>query len=731
MPKLQLILAIHNHQPVGNFGHVFAEAYDRCYRPFLDVAAEHPQVKLALHYTGPLLEWIAAERPALLGDIRALCERGQVEMLGGGFYEPMLAVLPDRDARGQIQRMQAFCDSNFGQRPEGMWLAERVWDPDLPRVIAPTGTRFTLLDDSHFFSAGLPAQRLYGHYVTEKAGVPLAIFPIDKGLRYGIPFQPVPELAGELERMAAAVPSAVPSPCLTYGDDGEKFGLWPGTYDWVYGKGWLRDFFRLLTDRSDLVGTIHPREAMKSPAAGRIYLPTASYEEMGEWSMPPDSIRRYEELKERLVREGLYERFQPFVRGGIWQSFFSKYPESNHLHKRMLEVSRRLAVAEDQGTDVAEAKDQLYRSQCNCAYWHGLFGGLYLNSLRHGLTEAMLRAQSLLDSAQLGPGDFLRAERLDFDADLEDELLVRNRQLFASIDPAEGGSLSELSYLPKAYNVTDVLCRRDEGYHDKLRAMEAREAAGQTQGGSAPASIHELAHSKERDLGRYLVVDGYRRVSFLDRVHALGQPLDGLRGGGDFDLADFSKRAYRIEALAISPEEGEPREAVVRLSVDGTVADGGGRVPLSIDKSYAFRRDEARLTVDYRLVNPGDRPLSILFAPELNLTLLAGDNAERFYELPEGRRVRLNFRGQVASAERIRLVECWAGFKLEVAALQPFELYCYPVETISQSEGGFERTYQGSCLLLRTPVTVPPRGEAKLQFSVGFTPFTPGPEDKA
>jgi alpha-amylase/alpha-mannosidase (GH57 family) len=102
MGQLTLLLAIHNHQPDGNFGHVFQQSYDDCYRPLIDTLLEFPTVKMALHHTGPLLEWIEKERPEYFDKMRTLVGRDQVELLGGGFYEPMLAVLPERDARGQI-----------------------------------------------------------------------------------------------------------------------------------------------------------------------------------------------------------------------------------------------------------------------------------------------------------------------------------------------------------------------------------------------------------------------------------------------------------------------------------------------------------------------------------------------------------------------------------------------------------------------------------------------------
>ena len=143
----QIGLAFHNHQPDGNFDHVFAQGYDDCYRPLLDAVGEFPTIRLALHHTGPLIEWLDRHRPAYLDDLRALVGRGQVELLGGGFYEPMLAVLPEADAQGQLELMSRTCEERLGARPQGMWLAERVWEPALAERIARAGLRYTLIDD--------------------------------------------------------------------------------------------------------------------------------------------------------------------------------------------------------------------------------------------------------------------------------------------------------------------------------------------------------------------------------------------------------------------------------------------------------------------------------------------------------------------------------------------------------------------------------------------------------
>src|SRR5262249_28035168 len=161
-----------------NFDHVFRNAYDDCYRPLVDAILDAPHVKVALHHTGALFEWIERERPEYFAKLRTLVGRGQVELLGGGFYEPMLAGLAPRDALGQIEMMSSYIAERFGVRPEGMWLAERVWEPFLAKLLVDAGIRYTLVDDGHFRAAGMDGL-LRGYYVTEKAGAPLAIFPID------------------------------------------------------------------------------------------------------------------------------------------------------------------------------------------------------------------------------------------------------------------------------------------------------------------------------------------------------------------------------------------------------------------------------------------------------------------------------------------------------------------------------------------------------------------------
>ncbi|MGH7313367.1 MAG: 4-alpha-glucanotransferase, partial [Candidatus Rokuibacteriota bacterium] len=183
-PPLALCFGVHNHQPVGNFEHVLEAAVARAYRPFLERLRHRPQLRLTTHWTGGLLEWVREHAPDTFDLLAALVGRGQVELLTGGFYEPILAILPDHDKLGQIQRLTEFIVSHFGVRPRGMWLAERVWEPHLPRAIRGAGVEYVLVDDSHFGLAGFDPDALGGYYLTEDQGALVGVFPINQRLRY-------------------------------------------------------------------------------------------------------------------------------------------------------------------------------------------------------------------------------------------------------------------------------------------------------------------------------------------------------------------------------------------------------------------------------------------------------------------------------------------------------------------------------------------------------------------
>lgn len=679
----RLAFVLHFHQPHGNLDKVFADATERCYRPTLELLRAHPHVKTGVHVSGPLLQWLEAHAPATLELLAELARRGQAEVLGGGLEEPMLAILPDRDAVGQLRAMADLCERLLGQRPKGMWLAERVWEPDLARVIALAGYEYTLLDDSHLFAAGVTG-RPHGMYVTEKAGHTVGVLPIDRGLRVRIPFSDVPDVLAYLKTARGET--------LTYGDDVEKFGLWPTTEKRVWKDEWLEKFFRALAANAGWLDTILPREARKPHTQGLVYLPTISYFEMGAWTLPAgvqnqlaDVTHELHGLESKALGK-LEDAAAPFLRGGIWQGFLAKYPESLRIYRKMLRVSAMVEAAKRKGHPNAEAAERaLYKGQCNCAYWHGLFGGLYLQHLRSALMSALLEAEALVSERHEASIAFV-----DHDGDLEDEILLEGPHANVYLSRTRGGSAFEVDLLGPRYHLTEVLGRRPEGYHRDVH--RARVISDEELEKLGNVSAHDLVRAAEPDLEKKLVYDAYARGFFVDHLLAAGATIEALAGKTYAPLVDLPHAAYEFVAAER--------------------AGGGAQVELDVKKGGAALQKTIGLageaiTCEWQLRSTEGQH-EVVFATELAWSLLAPDAAD-------GRSVTIGGAAaapiDVVSAkdvDAVRIASTGLGVDVTVKAEPPCEVWQFPLETVSQSERGFERGYQGTVTVFAWRVTLGP-----------------------
>lgn len=686
MPKLKFIFGVHNHQPVGNFDFVFEEAYQKAYRPFLEVVSQNPWFRFTLHNSGCLWEWLEQHHPEYLDQVRGLARAGQIELMGGGFYEPILPAIPEEDQRGQLGMMSRYLEERFGSRPQGAWVAERVWEPGLASILAGAGISYTVLDDYHFKCAGLAESRLNGRYLTEDQGRSLSVFPISQQLRYLIPFHEVDEVMASLRQLHQSGEGGA----AVLADDGEKFGIWPGTHDLAYGRGWLSRFLEALHSNRDWIETATFSDCLAGPSLGRVYLPTGSYAEMGEWVLEPESEEVYQELAGRLKAEGSYQRFSPFVRGGIWRNFLVKYPESNNIYRKMLQVGR---MCRNTGE---EAVRELYRGQCNCGYWHGIFGGLYLPHLREALYRHLIRAENL---AGYGSGAAVpRAEFVDFDGDGKDEVLLSNRAMNLYVSPAQGGSIFEWDIRGKELNLFDTLARRPESYHRKITGLSG-------QGENRGQSIHEALVAKEEGLESLLHYDLQRRVGLIDHLLADGSTLEQFAAcrqtEGDPNLG-------REWAAELTAEGSEVRLKLVRRSGS-----------MEISKTLGLG-EGPWLEIGYRWRNRGDGPLAIRPGVEFNLGLLSSGDGRHCTSSRGLSTPRLDRAAQDAGLADLSVHDDYRRLAVKFTLDRPWDLWRHPVETVSQSEAGLERNYQCSCFLWHTRLGLEPGQEYNLNIKIGI-----------
>jgi len=696
VPKFELVLLIHAHQPVGNFDEVLERAYRNSYRPFLEVLARHPSIRVGLHYSGGLLEWLAARHPEYFDRLRELVAGNQVEIVGGGFYEPILVTIPPEDRHEQITRLADYVEKHFRARPRGAWIAERVWEPQIPSCLATAGVQYTLVDDNHFLGAGFDLDELYGYRLTEDLGHTVKVLPGLKMLRYLIPFHDVSETIDFLRKAAVQHPGGL----AAMGDDLEKFGIWPGTNDLCYRDGWLEHLFTAIEQSSDWLLTSTPGDAVAShDPLGRADLPSASYTEMMEWALPSPARDRYHKLVEEFSSR---PDALPFLRGAAWRNFFTKYSESNLMHKKMLHVSDKVhRLSHHRRRDKhfeqahSEAVTLLLRGQCNDSYWHGIFGGLYAPHLRTAVWTALARAEAIADSLAHRKRQFAEETRLDFDADGREEIYFTSDRYAALVAPEDGATICTLDFLPPNVTLINSLMRRLESYHAKLRYLSDDPAEG-------VHSIHEQTRTKEEGLERWLIYDRWPRHAF--RLLLFG------RGKTQQDYAsvhleeDAALAAGRYCVMDSSPTH-------VNLASDGS-ADWPAEKAFSLAPTATGFDLSCGLTV--RRAAPGTA--SVHIGLEIVLNFLAPSAPDRYFE-SDGKRFPLRWSAAIPG-EELQVVDEWQRVHVALEAPAARCFWIAPIETVSESEDGFERIYQGSQIMAVWPVELPQGAEWKGQLTL-------------
>ncbi|MDE1942031.1 MAG: DUF1926 domain-containing protein [Betaproteobacteria bacterium] len=652
MPQpVSLLFGVHAHQPVGNFREVLDDAHWRCYRPFLQLLERFPDFHFSLHISGWLLDDLLTRYPDDIALLKTMVARGQVELFCAGYTEPVLAAIPVRDRIGQVNLMSARFEQVFGQRPSGAWLTERVWDSGVVPSLVACGVRYVTVDDYHFLCAGKREDELSGYFSTEEDGRRLDIFPISEALRYRLPFSPAIDAVRYLESLAGEGEGRA----AVYFDDIEKFGIWPETYDWVYTRGWLEEFVQRVLD-SPLV---RPQRYSDYHAAyrtrGVVYLPTTSYIEMNEWTLPAEASAIYAGLVEEARQTGHYDKGKPFLRGGIWRNFLSRYPESNWMHKRMLSLSARFSSLSD-ARRTLDMRNALYEAQANDAYWHGLFGGLYLPHLRRAVYSALIRLEGMLDKASHRP----EFECVDLDLDGHPEYFVQNGVLQAVVCSDGRADIRELDHYRLGHNFGDTLMRQREHYHHKV--ILNRETAHEGEGISNP---HDRVSFKQVIGPEDLVFDPFPRSLFIDRIV----------------LGDES-RVVRYEGQA-APDAGP--------SLQFKAVEGGGLV-----KRIGLDGENLNVTYEFAELPAGD------FEVELNLAMPSCDGPAGRFEM-QGEILGGFGQPQESDLTEIVLRDEVLGGTLRLSANQPGRWRSAPCFSVSQSEAGFEKIMQAVTLHLRWP----------------------------
>lgn len=669
--SISFLFGIHCHQPVDNFSHIVDEVTFKSYLPFIQKVTEYPKFNFAVHYSGWLLEYIKNNHVELFSLFKKLADSGQIEFFSGGFYEPVLSSIPKRDRFCQVKRLNNFILDNFGQKPRGLWLTERVWDPSIIPDLAECGIEYLVVDDYHFISMGFHKDSLYGYYITEQDGITMKIFPIDQKLRYIVPFREPEEIANYL----AEVEKKGGKGAILF-DDGEKFGVWPKTYEWVYEKGWIDRFFEKFLSNKQIEFKHFYQFVDENKPLGLAYLPLTSYKEMGEWSLFADKFTQMEKFLSFLKKTEFSDVVDLFVKGAHWKNFFVKYPESNHIHKRLLNISKKAKVYENEYLD-----DLLFRAECNDVLWHGIFGGIYLPNLRDNAFKYIIKAEKEIEKIEKSEKTILTDLLMDGYGTVE----MQNEKIKLVFTAKHGGQIKSFDLRGYEINIGNTLSRRWEGYHEDLLKEKSE---SDVEVATGITTIHEMQVSLDEETKSKIAFDWYDRNSFVDHF------VD------TFVYEDIAMTRYReLGDFANQPFD-------MRLDRDSLIFIRNGG--LYLDKRYStevkkrFNLSDEGLDFSISVDTEYDR--EVYYLSELNL---------HFFDY-EGLRVNKKKLKNIDIFRSKTLELSTELFSLKIDIGVKSDILIYKVNTVHQSEQGVDFTTQGIAIVF--PFRF--RGSLKIKGSI-------------
>lgn len=662
MKKVSLLFGIHMHQPVDNFDEAVDEAIKLCYGPFFETMVKYPDFKFAVHSSGWLLEQIRTKYPKIFNNMKELTNKGTIEWLSAGFYEPVLSSIPSHDRQEQINKLNNYLKKHFDVTPRGVWLTERVWESSIVADLNKVSIDYTVVDDYHFLSSGFDASKMDGYYETEEGGFKLALFPISKPLRYALPFYTIERAIDTILECSKESDSAA----IIF-DDAEKFGLWPKTHKWVYEQNWLKKFVEAVLEHEN-IQTRHYSEHLKSShSRGLSYLNNTSYFEMGEWSLKSEQNLALEALKEQLGSEYYDKVGIALIKGGIWKNFFIKYHESNYIHKRMLNFSLKQDVLD------ANSLESLYKAQTNDVFWHGVFGGLYLPNLRDNAYK------HLLEIERKQAKDDIKYEYEDIDMDGYKELKVLSKSLCIVFSSRYGGQMMEFSTLDKLFNWQNTLMRRKEAYHEKILNPKEKTEQNSASDSDEIETIHNSNDEIEDSLKDELVYDWHPKYSFVDHFSTNPFELESFRKVSFCEVGDFANHPYKFDA-----------NTNTFLRKGGIYLDRA--YDSEVNKRYSFVDDGFTIDLTCDTTYKGE----LFYATECNFHFAHPHDA-----IINNQKVKKGL--SLQNIDKLTIVDTFTNKNIVLTFSEKCNVLAYVLNTVSLSESGYDKVAQQISFLFSLP----------------------------
>lgn len=162
-----------------NTNDVIENDYQTVYKPLTKFLFNNPEFSFSFSFSGIQLQFFKKRKIEFLSILKQLVARQQVEVLGGGYYDPVLPLLYPVDRNSQIDMLSDEIISATGKRPRGISLFADCWDSSLVSSMQSCGIEYVLLDSFLIPSA----KRKYLPLIMNELGKSVEIFPVYDNFR--------------------------------------------------------------------------------------------------------------------------------------------------------------------------------------------------------------------------------------------------------------------------------------------------------------------------------------------------------------------------------------------------------------------------------------------------------------------------------------------------------------------------------------------------------------------
>jgi hypothetical protein len=361
--------------------------------------------------------------------IEDLISRKQVELIGGGFYEPMMALISQQDKIGQIELFTDYLRKHFNKRPLGCWLPMLAWEPGMVDVLNRCGMNYTFLPVEQFQKAGLEGEALFTPCLTEEQGKLLTIFPL-----FCVP-------ASSVLSFAASSPGLFLSGVTQDTLFGELKNLADST-DIVSGKSRVLALYSngILNESSGI------EEAEKN--INRFFKELSRCESFAGFTTPGKILRnRHPHRKAYFGADS----------NACVKRFLIDYPEANGIYAKTIFTHVLVNQLRGDKARKTAALEDLWKAQGYDAFCRSWSGGFYRSAIRSAAYRSLLLAEK---TARI-KGVFIPSlVNFDFDFDGEDEYIFRNDHISVYVKK-QGAAIFEFDFMPRSWNYLDTLLSRE------------------------------------------------------------------------------------------------------------------------------------------------------------------------------------------------------------------------------------------------------------------------------